>query len=81
MLCMTGIHASKRRKEVACLELGGWGGGHLRFLSGQSDTQCCSAHVLHQNNTHSLLKKSLFHTSLSLHISHPPSKKEKINNK
>lgn len=45
MLCMTGIHASKRRKEVACLESGvGWG-GHLRVLSGQSDMQFAVLHM------------------------------------
>lgn len=71
MLCMTGIHASKRRKEVACLGVGvwGWGGDICDFSRASQICSLLSAHVLQQNNTHSLIKKSLFHTSLSLHIS------------
>ena len=70
-MCMTGIHASKRRKEVACLGVGvwGWGGDICDFSRASQICSLLSAHVLQQNNTHSLIKKSLFHTSLSLHIS------------
>lgn len=55
MLCMTGIHGSKRRKEVACLESGVGGGGTSAISLGPVRyAVCCSAHVLQPNNTRSL---------------------------
>lgn len=84
-MCMTGIHASKRRKEMACLESGwGWGvgvGGDICDFSRAS--QICSLLfcTCFAAEQYPLFIKEifLFHTSLSLHISLISGRKKKKN--
>lgn len=68
----------KKKKRSGLFGVGGGvGGTSASSLGPVRYAVCCSAHVSRQNNTHSLLKNSLFHTSLSLHISLISGRKKK----